>query len=326
MKCFFRVLGLLSCVVFPSCTSLKWVTMERLAPAELDFPVQTNRVLVLSTQAVREEQMQKSDSEFYLDSKSIADSLAQFLADAAYFEEVVVSDTVLLDNAMSPYGENELRPSVVSWLCDIYGVDLLLTVDQALFVPLGFDYPFMKGQLEIGVRCYKKNEVAPVATIIEKTNLAWGSWARLKYEGTRTAASLVLPSIVPQWQTEDFPYYTGANIGQRDAAVYVREGNWDGAASLWRSQLTHKNRRRRMEAHLNMAVYHELKDDSIGTAHVYALKALELSQKGMEVKDGSPVNPTNDYLLISDYIKDMERRGRNLEKVKKQMQRFSNDF
>ena len=135
-----------------------------------------------------------------------------------------------------------------------------------------------------------------------------------------------MSTIAPQWQIEEFSFYTGANVWQRDAAVYVREGNWDGAANLWRQQLTHKNRRRRMEAHLNMAVYHEMRDDNVEMARTHAQKALELSEEGLKMKNGRPVEPTRDYLLISEYMKNMERRGHDLERLKQQMYRFSNEF
>ncbi len=314
------IAAMLVCVVFASCSSIKWVSVDRLVPAEVDLSERVRRIAVLNNQPNMEDD--EISGEFFFNSKAVVDTLAQYLADAAYFDEVVVGDTVLPDDVTHYYRGRKLRPTTVAKLCETFGVDMLVTVDNISFQPYGVNFPFVRGQVWLSVTCYENMAMEPIATIQKHYTFDRELWHELKSEVVRLAALWALPTIVPQWQMEEFPFYTGANVGQRDAAVYVREGNWDGAAALWRQQLNHKNRRRRMEAHLNMAVYHELKDEDVAVARTYAEKALELSKKGKKGKDES----TYDGHLISDYVKDMERRGRNLERVKQQMRRFSNDF
>lgn len=311
-------------MAFVSCGTVKWVSIDRLVPAQMDLSSQVRRVAVLNCQPKMDEQSFESSPVFWLDSKGVADTLAQYLADAAYFDEVVVSDNVL--SADSYYKKGVLRPSAVEMLCKTFGVDMLVTVENVSFMPYGITPPFVKGQVWSDMACYVKGGTEPIATIQKHYTFDWEDWQELKSQAVCMAALWALPIIVPQWQLEEFPFYTGANIGQRDAAVYVREGNWDGAASLWCQQLTHRRRVRRMEAHLNMAVYHEMKDDSIGTALKYAQEALKLSEEGQKMKDGKPVTPTFDHMLISDYLKNLERRGHDLERIKRQMHRFSDDF
>ena len=316
------VIALLICGAMASCSSVKWVSVDRLHPAKMEQVVQVRRVAVLNNQP----DVERDNSAYYLNAKTVADTLAQYLADAAYFDEVVVSDTVLADNWLIDYKGRELRPTAVEALCRQFGVDMLVTVDYVAFVPDAIQYPTVTGEVRVRMTCYQRGEITPVASISEEAWMDWQQWNYLKSAAVSMSAMMALPTIVPHWQVEEFPYYTGANVWQRDAAVYLREGNWEGAAELWRMQLTHKNRRRRMEAHMNMAVYHEMKDDDVELARAHAEKALELSAEGVKVKNGKPVEPSYDYLLISDYLKELNRRGTDLTQVKRQMQRFSNDF
>lgn len=311
------------CVAFVSCSSVRWVGIDRLTPAKIDLSERTRRIAVLNNQPMVEE---KISSTYYLDSRIVVDSLAQYLADAAYFDEVVISDTVLADNMLIDYKGRELRPTVVMELCRRLGVDMLVTVDYVAFLPNEVELPYVTGEVRVRMTCYREGEIKPVASIKEEVWMDWQRWNTFKASAVSLSVATALSTIVPQWLIEEFPFYTGANVWQRDAAVYVREGNWDGAATLWRQQLTHKNRRRRMEAHLNMAVYHEMKDDNVDMARTHAQKALELSEEGLKMKNGRPVEPTYDYLLISDYMKELERRGDDLERLKRQMYRFSDEF
>lgn len=309
------------CLLMLSCSSVKWVSVDRLVPAKVDLPERVRRVAVLNNQPNVEGD--NTEEEIFFNSKAVVDTLAQYLADAAYFDEVVVGDTLLPDNVSHFYRGRKLRPTAVKELCEKFGVDMLVTVDNVSFEPYGVEPPFVKGQVRTSMTCYEKAAAEPVTTIQKHYTFDWEHWHELKSQAIYLVACWALPALVPQWQMEEFPFYTGANVGQRDAAVYVREGNWDAAADLWRQQLNHKNRRRRMEAHLNMAVYHEVKDDTVGVARTYAEKALKLSAQG--AKKGEETDSYG-YRLISEYLKDMERRGRDLEHLKQQMHRFSNDF
>ena len=318
-----RILAaLLVCSAMASCSSVKWVGADRLHPAKMEQVEQVRRVAVLNNQPDAE----RDNSAYYLNAKSVTDTLAQYLADAAYFDEVVVSDTVLADNWLMDYKGRELRPTIVESLCRKFGVDMLVTVDYVAFVPNDIEFPSVSGEVRVRMTAYRRGEVKPVASVRESVQMAKLQWNYMKLAAVKQAVFMAMPTLVPYWEMEEFPFYTGANVWQRDAAVYVREDNWEEAANLWRQQLTSNNRRRRMEAHLNMAVYHEMTDDHVEVARTHAEKALELAAEGVKLKKGKPVEPSYDYLLISDYLKDLNRRGTDLEQVKRQMQRFSNDF
>ena len=314
-----------TCLFNVSCSSIKWVSVERLAPAKVGVSEQVCRVAVLCSQPQVDNGSTKGGV-YALNANIVADSLAQYLANTSFFDEIIVDDTVLATNLFVGYEERELRPTAVAELCRTYGVDMLVMVDYASFVPLGMELPYVAGIVTTHVKCYQCGKLKPIISIHEETELDWGHWSWMRNQALSLAASMALSSIVPHWEIEDLPFYTGANVGQRDAAVSVKENDWEGAADLWRQQLEHKNLNRRLEAHLNMAVFHEVSDNDIILAREYAEKALQLSIEGKEMVDGKLVEPTFDYLFISEYLQDLERRGRNLELLKLQMKRFSNDF
>lgn len=308
-----------------ACTTVKWVSVERLQPVRTKVPAQVRRVAVVNNQPDLSKKNRYSRDLKALDSKMVVDSLAQYLADAAYFDEVVVYDSVLTTEPMLSCDERELSPVRVKQLADQLQVDMLVSVEMAALL---LEYSaYMGGQVFTIVKLYLPGELYPLDTIRCIQRLDADELYPLELIPVQEAAFLPLASLVPQWQTIEFPFYTGANVEMRDAAVYVNEGNWQAAKTLWEKQLKHKNSRRRMEAHLNMAVWHELNDDSIGTARSYAEKALELSARKMKKgEDGRWKNQTSDYLFISDYLRDMEKRGKEMEQLKRQMWRFSDDF
>lgn len=318
--CLWTILAFIS-----SCTTVNWVGVERLQPiARSKVPAKVRRVAVVNNQPNLAEKNMRSTDLKALDSKMVVDSLAQYLADAVYFDEVLVFDSMLATNPVLSCDERELSPVKVKQLANMLQVDMLISVEMAALL-LGDSYT--GGQVFSVVKLYIPGELFPVDTIRSIQRLRYEELYPIEHIPVQEAAFLPLASLVPQWHTVDFPYYSGANVDMRDAAVYVREGNWMEAKVLWEKQLKNKNSRRRMEANLNMAVWHELNDDSITTARNYAEKALALAARKMKKRaDGRWKNQTFDYLFISDYLQDMEKRGKELERLKKQLWHFSDEF
>lgn len=313
--------------VVSSCTTVNWVSVERLRPVACSkVPVKVRRVAVVNNQPNLAEKNMRSTDLKALDSKMVVDSLAQYLADAAYFDEVLVYDSVLATNPVLSCDERELSPVKVKQLTNMLQVDMLISVEMAALLLENSTYAG-GGQVFAVVKLYLPGELFPADTIRCIQRLRFEELYPIEHVPVQEAAFLPLASLVPQWHTVEFPYYSGTNVDMRDAAVYVKEGNWMEAKVLWEKQLKHKNSRRRMEANLNMAVWHELNDDSITTARNYAEKALELAARKMKKgSDGRWKNQTFDYLFISDYLRDMEKRGKELERLKKQMWHFSDEF
>lgn len=300
-----------------ACSSIQWTTVERLYPADSKIPERVRRVAVVNNQPDLSKENGLIGQLTVLDSKEVADSLAQYLADVAYFDQVVIYDSTLTSSQKLEHDGRELRPTQVLALSRMLDVDMLVSVELAVFTP--GEYPYTNGFVCTLYKLYLPGSLHPLDTLYHEEEIYWDGYSNWKKNAIRAAASAPLPALVPLWENMTFPYYSGANVDMRDANIYVQEGNWEEARTLWERQLKHKNRQRRMEANFNMAVWHEVHDDSIGTAREYAKKALELSKKTSGER-------TWDYHFISEYIHDMEKRGKALERLKQQMQRFSDDF
>lgn len=304
-----------------SCSNIQWIYVDRLAPAKVSIPDKVRRIAVVNNQPVMENPHVLNF--WMMDTRVLVDSLAQRLADSHYFNEVVVLDSVLttMSDPIS-YDRRQLSLPVVNKLSRQLGVDMLVSVEFAGFVlDDEMNYPYYSGTIYSLVKLYIPGQENPYVHTIQEKEEIYDAPGQLLEEWVYTKAISVLYSqIVPHWISVELPYYTGANVDMRDASVYVREGNWEKVLDLWQRQLKHKNHFRRMEANLNMAVWHEVHDDSIGMAKQYAQKAKELLKK----------KKNRTYLdrrrFISDYIRGMEERGKDLERVKEQMRRFSDDF
>lgn len=321
------VLTIVCLLLFSSCSTVKWVSIERFLPAQSRVAERVFRVAVVNNQPDFSDRRAASGL-YALDSQAVADSLAQYLADSDFYDEVVVLDSVLPQVQTLAYEERELRPSQVKELARRLNVDMIVSVEFAVFSYEG--YPAQEGTVSTLVKLYLPGELHPVDTLFRQGLIGWdpsvdytglSAPARqkmmLRHIAVSEAAWLSVPDLVPGWGTVELPYYTGANVEMRDAAVYLAEEDWAEVRLLWEAQLKHKNRMRRMEANLNMAVWHEIHDDNIDTAHRYAEQALKLSAEKPD---------SYNYRFISGYLKDLEARGRDLKRVKQQMHRFSDDF
>ncbi len=269
---------------------------------------------------------------YFANAQEVADSLAVNLANTNYFDEVVICDSALAPPTVSLHDEYQLSSFDVDELCAMFNVDMLVSVELAVFImenKLSEEY-YPSGQIYSALTLYLPGKKTPLDTIVKRNWVSWNEFPtkeEMLENIVPVAASLPVSSIVPQWESVEFPYYANGCVEMRDADVCLRENDWDGALSLWKQVLNSKSRRNQMRANLNIAVWHEVHDDSITTAREYALKARDLAASKLKKNEqGVPVNPSLDYKLISRYIYAMERRGKDLSRVKTQMHRFSDDF
>ena len=79
----------------------------------------------------------------------------------------------------------------------------------------------------------------------------------------------------------------------------------------------------------NIAVYHEMKDD-IPEAEKWALKAQELARKVEKIDDEKKgkqdLSRIPNYVMISLYLVDLQKRMNGLSTLNMQMSRFNDDF
>lgn len=97
----------------------------------------------------------------------------------------------------------------------------------------------------------------------------------IKYIIDKTAVEYAR-SISPTWNTVVRYYINSGNNDFSRAAYFMNKGEYDNAAQLWQKYLSSGDKNIAAGAHLNMAVYYELKGD-LDEAMVFAKKAMDLN-------------------------------------------------
>lgn len=315
----------------PSCTAVRWVEMERLKPAKKDIPSEVRRIAVVNNH-IKPVRQWRGNALFWPEVRLIVDSLAGNLADTEYFDEVVVFDSSLVSPSKTQYEDYQITPQQVQHLTQLLQVDMLVAVELAMFMPKASDqlgYYWPEGKVMSLLKLYLPERDTPFDTLSYSTEIYWDSepgTEELQRDIVDIVSTYPVDKLVPCWEKEEFPYYSNGCIEFRDADVCIRENDWESARSLWEKALSHKQTRKRMRANLNMAVWYEVNSDSISQAKYYAQKALDLASKNETFESGKPINPSQDYLLISDYLKNLKRREKEFLRLKGQMQRFADVF
>lgn len=322
--------SLILCSLY-SCTAVRWVEMERLKPATKDIPSEVRRIAVVNNH-IQPPRQTKGKALVWPNVRMVVDSLAANLADAFFFDEVVVLDSPLVSPSKTQYENYQLSPQQVKHLTRILQVDMLVAVELAMFIPKASDelgYYWPEGKVISLVKLYLPKEKTPFDTLTQSTEIYWNrvpTAEELQRDIVDIVATHPVEQIVPCWEKEEFPYYSNGCIEFRDADVCIRENDWESARSIWEKVLSHKQARKRMRANLNMAVWYEVNSDSISQAKFYAQKALDLASKNETFESGRPITPSQDYLLISDYLNNLKRREKEFLRLKGQMQRFEDVF
>ena len=149
-------------------------------------------------------------------------------------------------------------------------------------------------------------------------------------ESSEFAGSIPVSKILPYWKTAYRYYFISGSVAMRDAAVYVKENEWDKASKLWEQAFeATKNDKKKMRAAFNLALYHEMKD-SVEEAEKWAIKAQEFARKIDKIDSlkSSDIDFSRipNYYLTSLYVNELKERAEGLGKLKGQMSRFNDDF
>ena len=115
----------------------------------------------------------------------------------------------------------------------------------------------------------------------------------------------------------------------RDAAVYVREGNWPDAIGLWKRHYEQKKGKQKLYAACNIALGYEMQD-SISQAYDWALKAQKIAEQvdgiGEKSSQGLHASDIPNYLMTSAYVNELKTRQEGMTRLKVQMNRNNDDF
>ncbi|MGL5938625.1 MAG: DUF6340 family protein [Phocaeicola sp.] len=322
MKKIKTYLGLFLSIAFSSCGStMQIISFEQLEASQINFPESVMRVAVINTVERPSEAIYGKEIPVKLVGDGVVASslLAEALAEANYFDQVLLCDSVLkITNSVTGIIPKEKIQALTQEL----GVDLLFSIDSLNITNrafLGYLGPELSASIRPQIRIYIPDRELPLLSIVKSDTLYWSIVPTLNsqdivQEASAYVAKQVLPFLVPHWKTIDRNYYDGGNYQMRDAALFLREGEWEEAFALWQDLYANQKGATRMRAAYNMVLYYEMKED------------LESARKLLiEVIDG--VNPKSlDASFLNSYLKELDERQTRVAKLRIQMKRFSDNL
>ena len=307
---------LVCCVLlFSGCQSIEQLSIDYMLPAEVSFPSALRRVAVVNNmppipdnKLILEENDEKKKDEteiarktkyFNGDGKIATESLAEALANENYFDEVIICDSALRAHDMIPR-ESTLSKEEVEKLTQSLGADLLIALENVQmrsirkieYLP---EWGVYAGTLDLKVyptvKVYLPQRNGPMVTINASDSIFWDHAApsmaqagaglisekEMLREASEFAGTIPVSHMLPHWKTASRYLFTGGSVNMRDAAVFVREENWDKAIELWKQTYEKKKKgKQKMYAAYNIALGYEMQD-SIHTAEEWALKAEKIA-------------------------------------------------
>ena len=321
MKTKITVLLLVLCL-FSACTTLQTISFERLQAADVSYPDQVRTVGVINYAPQDEQERDSILGLWNGDGMVTVESLAREIAATDYFNQVVVCDSALRPVGM---GNEEILPmSQADSLIQALGVDMLFAVEQvrielkegSLFhTELMVDVPAVDGVITPLVRAYVSGRNAPLFSISKTDTICWVvspelTFRQIMQEASDFAATLPVSYLLPHWKEMNRYYFDGGNMEMRDAGVYIREQNWEGAAALWQKLHDGRKGKVKMRAAYNLALNYELQGD-YERAKEYLDTALSLASEG-----------SWEHQLIEYYRLQLNEQARENRMLQIQMKRF----
>lgn len=310
-----------------SCGGLQSFTFDQLYPAEVTFPEQVRTVAVVNHAPSIPSPKKTLLTLGRLDGsgKVFAETLAGGLADSRYFNQVIISDSAL---AQDGTGSELLSHLVVDSLAQVLGVDMIFSVDHVqlltakkeLYYP-GFA-PLAALDLKIHpvVRAYIPSRLMPMVTLSKADSLLWDLNPLLSdydvvNEASTHAANTLVNQLVPHWKNVERIYFDGGNPDMRDAAVSLREGDWQEAGRIWMNVYNSvKKGKLKSRAAFNMALACEVQGQ-MQEANSWIEKAQ---------KSASPDSEEERAAMFYSAI--LQKRTKDFQLLNLQMGRFGNNF
>jgi len=347
---------------------MELITIDYLIPADLSFPPQIRRVGVvnninvnvpdnvipLHTDSILQPWELARKVDYYMgDAKLTTESLAESIAEANYFDEVLISDSVLRAND-SYARETTLSRDEVTELSREMDVDMIIALENVQLKATRTVSMILEGgylgvvdlKVHPTVTLYIPNRSVPLATITASDSIFWEgahysqtramtqviSDEKMIQEASTFAGTIPIKHMLPYWQSAERVYFVSNNSLMRDAAVMVKKGSWDDAFKLWQEVHKSKKDKERMQAAFNIALYHEM-NDNIDEAVKWATEAFELARSingfvepipdiDMKILAGYG---NDNFVLTWQYLKALKARKELQSKLNIQMNRFEEE-
>lgn len=296
-----------SVCLLTACGTVNYVDIETYNPAEVTFPKQVEKVLVVNNAVPqpadagytyrlmgRDQDTCRAEADSAL--FDACEALGKVIVDAPYFADVLLYEGATRNDTQC-YADKRLSPEQVSSLCEENGADAILSFDRLLFEMdkevAAFADGNLLGTIDIHVagvvRAYLPGREKPLATVYVKDSLFWtesaGSREILDYllplpdEALRAAGQYVgakaAPHFVPHWVEETRWYFTGMGAPWKEAVAYAAAERWEPAAERWRALYEQGGWKARARAASNLALCEEMKGN-LEQAHEWAERSGKL--------------------------------------------------
>lgn len=109
----------------------------------------------------------------------------------------------------------------------------------------------------------------------------------------------------------------------RDAAVSMRENDWDLAFDSWMLDYKGKSKKKKMRAAYNIGLYYEMKGD-MQTAIKYVQEARDMAVGNARPKqDSTLMRLPEEWIFIDRYLNTLQQKELLLQKLNLQLERFN---
>lgn len=341
--------GLCSLLFIYSCQTTKIITVDYLKPAIVNFPESLKKVGVVNN-AMIDYSTQKTSSKWENqkalllgDATLATESLAEHLASANYFDEVVIYDSAIKlqeDN----YQNHSLTPQEVQDLTEFLQVDFLVAIENIILNAEKVEFFIGEGliisQLQVEVKANIKSYIPSRSTPIFKDQITdtiyWDLNDPVNFfikekvlveEASIFAGEKLASRLVPQWNTAERLLYTSGNKALKEANKFIKENQWNEAFTLWSELYNTTDREEdKKKASLNIAVYYELMDDFEEAVRWVSI-AQDIAYKIDGIQNMNPrlIYNSSNYLPIKNYAETLKRRKENSFRLEQQMKRFEDE-
>ncbi len=343
-----KLFVLLLSISLYSCYSTEQIFIDYMQPGKINIPDKVERVAVVNNAIVFDEndktEVTKGNSIINGKGEVMMQSLAELLAEANYFDEIVVCDSSLRQNTLSPY----LSHNQVNDLAQLLDVDFIISIDQlalhtsryAHFVP---EWNCYQGIIEAKVKptlgLYVPQRKDPLLIINANDSMYWDSYGstelntfndqidkkQMVNEASIFAASTIIKYLLPHWSTAERWLFINGTIHMRDAAIFVKENNWLEAMSLWKEAYKKsKKESYKMRLANNISLGYEMTDnleESLKWAELAKQYAYIVDKIGERDLNNPQIHNMNNYIMMFQHVEALKKRIEELPLLYVQMQR-----
>jgi len=316
------ILTIFISLLLGGCVSYNSVTFERLEAGDINYPESVRSIGVVNNMPYFDFAGLDKNTLPPLEGhgKIVADTLANLLALADYFDTVVICDSMLQGMNTSFSEPYALSHVTADSLMEVMGVDVLLSLDRvkidlSKWDENGYGYMGVKAVVTPVLFAYIPGRETPWFAVSYKDSIGfkWNepmSLGKFQKDASAYAAYMLVNHLLPSWKMVERAYYASGCVELRDANIYMMEVNWNDAYQLWKKAYDTGKGKKKMMAGFNLAVYYEAHDDTE--------RALECLEEAMSlVKTG-----TFDEGMMKLYKAQLTTRIEKRKKLDVQMKRF----